>query len=94
MKKYSDYLKLINNIEKDKYSILELSVAYELKYAIEEENFTEAQKDELLDTITTAYLKAEDISIEALTRAAVENAEKIFNDKMSIRELIEEACWV
>lgn len=85
--------KIIEELRERNVNILDLEIANEIKGQIEENErkFSEDEKQKLWDYVDKAYLKSEDLTIEAITRAAIENFDKL--DDMNIWDLIEEACW-
>lgn len=85
--------KIIEELRERNVNILDLEIANEIKWQIEENErkFSEDEKQKLWDYADKAYLKSEDLTIEAITRAAIENFDKL--DDMNIWDLIEEACW-
>ena len=85
--------KIIEEVRERNANILDLEIANEIKWQIEENErkFSEDEKQKLWDYVDKAYLKREDLTIEAITRAAIENFDKL--DDMNIWDLIEEACW-
>lgn len=85
--------KIIEELRERNVNILDLEIANEIKWQIEENErkFSEDEKQKLWDYVDKAYLKSEDLTIEAVTRAAIENFDKL--DDMNIWDLIEEACW-
>lgn len=85
--------KIIEELRERNVNILDLEIANEIKWQIEENErkFSEDEKQKLWDYVDRAYLKSEDLTIEAITRAAIENFDKL--DDMNIWDLIEEACW-
>ncbi len=85
--------KIIEELRERNVNILDLEIANEIKWQIEENErkFSEDEKQKLWDYVDKAYLKSEDLTIEAITRAAIENFDKL--DDMNIWDLIEEACW-
>ena len=85
--------KIIEELRERNDNILDLEIANEIKWQIEENErkFSEDEKQKLWDYVDKAYLKSEDLTIEAITRAAIENFDKL--DDMNIWDLIEEACW-
>lgn len=85
--------KIIEELRERNVNILDLEIANEIKWQIEENErkFSEDEKQKLWDYVDKAYLKSEDLTIEAITRAAIENFDKL--DDMNIGDLIEEACW-
>lgn len=84
--------KIIEELRERNVNILDLEIANEIKWQIEENErkFSEDEKQKLWDYVDKAYLKSEDLTIEAITRAAIENFDKL--DDMNIWDLIEEAC--
>lgn len=85
--------KIIEELRERNVNILDLEIANEIKWQIEENErkFSEDEKQKLWDYVDKAYLKSEDLTIEAITRAAIENFDKL--DDMNIWDLIEEVCW-
>ena len=85
--------KIIEELRERNVNILDLEIANEIKWQIEENErkFSEDEKQKLWDYVDRAYLKSEDLTIEAITRAAIENFDKL--DDMNNWDLIEEACW-
>lgn len=85
--------KIIEELRERNVNILDLEIANEIKWQIEENErkFSEDEKQKLWDYVDKAYLKSEDLTIEAITRAAIENFDKL--DDMNIWDLIEEGCW-
>lgn len=85
--------KIIEELRERNVNILDLEIANEIKWQIEENErkFSEDEKQKLWNYVDKAYLKSEDLTIEAITRAAIENFDKL--DDMNIWDLIEEACW-
>lgn len=85
--------KIIEELRERNVNILDLEIANEIKWQIEENErkFSDDEKQKLWDYVDKAYLKSEDLTIEAITRAAIENFDKL--DDMTIWDLVEEACW-
>lgn len=85
--------KVIEELRERNINILDLEIANEIKWQIEENErkFTDEEKQKLWDYVDKAYLKSEDLTIEAITRAAIKNFDEL--DNMEVWDLIEEACW-
>jgi len=87
------YIEVIEELENRNIDMLGLEIAYELKVQLDftEREFTEEQKEELFTAIERAYLKSDDLTIEAITRKAIELYDELEN--MTTWDLIEESCY-
>ena len=90
---FKEYNKIIKELKENNINMLGLSIAYELECQLGfcERKFTEEEKDILLDNIERAYLKSEDLSIEVITRKAIELFDNL--ESMTTWDLIEESCY-
>lgn len=87
------YLEIIKELNEKNIDMLCLEIAYELKCQLNfcEREFNEEEQNILLDNIERAYLKSEDLSIETITRKAIELFDNLEN--MTTWDLIEESCY-
>ncbi len=90
---FKGYDKIIKELKENNINMPGLNIAYELKCQLDfcERKLTEEEKDILLDNIERAYLKSEDLSIETITRKAIELFDNLEN--MTTWDLIEESCY-
>lgn len=88
-----DLEKVLEELRERNINILDLEIANEIKWQIEENEriFTDEEKQKIWDYVDRAYLKSESLTIEAITRAAIKNFDEL--DNMEIWDLIEEACY-
>lgn len=89
-------LKELRKIYKDLYSksiyAYKLEIIDELECQTDENELTDEEYQTLYYEIEHAYFKLEGVSIEAITRCALEHKDEIINDDENF-DLREEACW-
>ena len=86
--------KIIEELREKNINILDLEIANEIKWQTDysDKEFTEDEKQKLWDNVERAYSKSSDLTIENITRAALNNFDEL--DNMDTWDLIEEACWI
>ena len=89
-------LKELREIYKDLYSksiyAYTLEIIDELECQTDENELTDEEYQKLYYEIEHAWFKLDGVSIETITRCALENKDKIMNDDEDF-DLREESCW-
>lgn len=89
-------LKELKEIYKDLYNrkiyTYKLEIVDELECQPEENELSDEEYQTLYYEIENAYFKLDGVSIENITRCALENKDKIMNDDEDF-DLREESCW-
>lgn len=72
---YKEYEKILKDMEKEHITVLDLEVYYTLNTILnyKEVNVNKEQFDELFGAIRHAYLKADDINLDYIVMASIDN---------------------
>lgn len=88
---YKEYEKILKDMEKEHITMLDLEVYYDLiiRLSYTEVKINKEQFDELFGTITRAYLKADDINLDYIVMAGIDNLDNLKD--MSTWDLLDKA---
>lgn len=81
----------INKLNDDNLTVIDLEAVNELndEFYASKINFSDDEKDYLLDLVGTIYIKSENLSIYSIAKAVVKNYDRLIT--MSKWEIMEEA---
>ena len=88
---YKDYEKILKDMEKEHITVLDLEVYYTLNTTLnyKEVKVNKEQFDELFGVIYRAYLKADDIDLDYIVMASIDNLDNLKD--MSTWDLLDKA---